>query len=64
MGAEEIQGLDEEALGTLQRQKQTEAETKRRRLEEDIQREKEERTRKRQELLNKEKDYEKVDMHS
>ena len=60
MGADEIKGMDQETPDTLQRQKQSEAEKKRRKLEEDIQKEKEERFRKRQELLKREKEYEKV----
>ncbi len=60
MGVEEMKEMDEGALGTLQRQKQSEAEKKRRRLEEDMQKEREERLRKKRELLSKEKEFEKV----
>lgn len=61
MGADEIRGLeDDDAQGTLQRQKYSEAEKKRQKLEEDIKKEQEERTKKRRELLRKEKEYEKV----
>ena len=60
MGADEIRGLDDESLSTLQRQKQTEAEKKRRKLEEDMHKEQVERQKKKKELLKKEREYEKV----
>ena len=60
MGADEIEGMGSEDLGTLQRQKQTEEEKKRRKLEEDMQKEQAERYKKKQQLLKKEKEYEKV----
>lgn len=57
-----MQGLEpeEDVKGTLQRQRESEAEMKRRKLAEDIQKEQAERIKKRDELLMKEKDYEKV----
>ena len=61
MGADEIRGLEEEdTRGTLQRQKYSEAEKRRQKLEEDIKKEQEERTKRRRELLRKEDEYEKV----
>ena len=60
MGAKEIQELDEAGEGTLQRQRESEAEKKRRKLAEDMEKEQKERIRKKQELLRKEKDLEKV----
>jgi hypothetical protein len=60
MGADEIQGLDNEVHGTLQKQRHSEAEKRRRKLEEDIKKEQAERIRKRDELLKKEDEYEKV----
>ena len=60
MGAKEIQELDEVGEGTLHRQRESEAEKKRRKLAEDMEKEQKERIRKKQELLRKEKDLEKV----
>ena len=61
MDEEEIKGLDNgTAQGTLQRQHKSEAEKKRRKLEEDMQKEEAERNRKRKELLKKEKEIETV----
>lgn len=61
MGDREIEELGGSPLvSSSQKNKLTEAETKRRKLEEDIRREKEERLKKRQELMMRENEYEQV----
>lgn len=61
MGSEGIDDRkDEEVGGKPQNKELSEADKRRRKLEEDMQKEQAERNKKREELLRKEKDYEKV----